>query len=326
MVALIKSGAFDKVDYEWASKISTEPRYAIMAYYLSIVSQPKKKLTLQNLNGLIEKKIIPNELLFEQKTYAFNKYLKEFQIKDYYYLPIVDLDFYEENYHNEGLEIINSMPCIKQKTWDKIYQTIMNKVRDWLKENQELALLQYNDMLFQEYWDKYANGNISAWEMESVCFYSHEHELAHIDKQKYGIVNFFDLSYDAEINYFIKRNNNKIPIYKLYKIAGTIISRDNTKSTVTILTTDGVVPVKFTKEYYAMFNRQISEIQTDGSKKILEKGWFSRGVKIMVTGYRREDTFVAKKYKATPTHQLYKITNVKGDSIELEHERVTLNE
>ena len=89
-----------------------------------------------------------------------------------------------------------------------------------------------------------------------------------------------------------------------------------------LLTTDGVVNVKFTKEYYAMYNRQISEVQSDGSKKVLEKGWFQRGAKLMLTGYRREDTFVAKTYKSTPTHQLYRITDISGEDITLEHERI----
>ena len=74
-----------------------------------------------------------------------------------------------------------------------------------------------------------------------------------------------------------------------------------------------------------MYNRQISEVQPDGSKKVLEKGWFSRGTKILVTGYRREDTFVAKTYKATPTHQLYRIVDINNGNITLEHERVALN-
>ena len=71
-----------------------------------------------------------------------------------------------------------------------------------------------------------------------------------------------------------------------------------------------------------MFNRQISEPQPDGTKKIMEKGWFTRGTKVMCTGFRRDDMFVTKTYAHTPTHQLYKITNVddKGN-MELAHER-----
>ena len=60
-------------------------------------------------------------------------------------------------------------------------------------------------------------------------------------------------------------------------------------------------------------------------RKVLEKGWFSRGTKIMVTGYRRENSFIAKTYKATPTHQLYRIININDKDITLEHERITVN-
>ena len=323
MISLIKSGAFDKIDGEWASKITSEPRYAIMGYYLSIVSEPKKKLTLQNLNGLIEKDLLPNSLIYEQRTFAFNKYLKKNKTGIYYYMTgDRDLDFYNDLYDGEGFEIIDNIPCVQQKVWDKIYQKIMDKARDWLKENHDFVLNEYNNILFKETWDKYANENISAWEMESLCFYHHDHELKNVNNFKYGIVNFFDLNPESEIDYFFKRNGHDIPIYKLSKIAGTIISKNNTKSTITILTVYGVVNVKFSKEYYAMYNRQLSEVQEDGSKKVLEKGWFSRGVKVMITGYRREDTFVAKTYKSTATHQLYKITNVdKNGDISLEHER-----
>ena len=334
MISLIKSGAFDKIDYYWASEINkNNPRYAIMAYYLSIVSEPKKKLTLQNFNSLLEKGLVPTFLHQEQITYAFNKYLKTRKYKEYYLLNAgTDAQFFQDSYIFQDsydaniIEIINGVPCVKQKNWDKIYQSIMNGAREWLKENQQTVLNQYNNLLFKEAWNKYANGNISAWEMESLCFYYHDHELTDINTLKYGIVNFFDLPSEPQVDYFFKRAGRNIPIFKLHKIAGTIISKDNIKSSVTLLTTKGVVNVKFTKEYYAMFNRQISEVQADGSKKVLEKGWFSRGVKIMVTGYRREDTFVAKTYKSTPTHQLYKITDIKDGNITLEHERINMRE
>ena len=75
-----------------------------------------------------------------------------------------------------------------------------------------------------------------------------------------------------------------------------------------------------------MFNRQLSEKQEDGTKKVMEKGWFGRGTKVLVTGFRRDDTFVAKSYSRTPTHQLYKITKVNEDgSLELIHERYGIN-
>ena len=327
MVSLIKSGAFDKIDNKWASEICKEnPRYAIMAYYVSLVCDPKKRLTLQNFNGLLKSGLVPEELNKQKQVFVFNKFLKDNKkVGKYYVFDEGSLNFYSQYYDLNELDVINGITCILQTKWDKIYQKEMDEARNWLKENQNEVLNQYNNLLFNETWNKYATGNISAWEMESLCFYYHEHELANIDKHKYGIVNFSTLSYEPEVDYFFKRAGRDIPIFKLYKIAGTIISKNNTKASVAILTTDGVVNVKFTKEYYAMYNRQISEVQADGSKKVLEKGWFSRGTKIMVTGYRREDTFVAKTYKATSTHQLYRIMNVEGGNITLEHERVNLN-
>ena len=327
MVSLIKSGAFDKIDNKWASEICKEnPRYAIMAYYVSLVCDPKKRLTLQNFNGLLKSGLVPEELNKQKQGFVFNKFLKDNKkVGKYYVFDEGSLNFYSQYYDLNELDVINGITCILQTKWDKIYQKEMDEARNWLKENQDEVLNQYNNLLFNETWNKYATGNISAWEMESLCFYYHEHELANIDKHKYGIVNFSTLSYKPEVDYFFKRAGRDIPIFKLYKIAGTIISKNNTKASVAILTTDGVVNVKFTKEYYAMYNRQISEVQADGSKKVLEKGWFSRGTKIMVTGYRREDTFVAKTYKATSTHQLYRIMNVEGRNITLEHERVNLN-
>ncbi len=327
MISLIKSGAFDKVDNNWASEICKEnPRYAIMAYYISIASEPKKKLTLQNFNGLLKNKLIPEDLLKQQQIFIFNKFLKENKkVGKYYVFDEGSLNFYSYYFDLNELDVINGITCILQSKWDKIYKKEMDEVRDWLKENQEEVLNQYNNLLFKETWNKYATGNVSAWEMESLCFYYHEHELLNIDNYKYGIVNFSSLSEEPVVDYFFKRGDRKIPIFKLYRIAGTIISKNNTKASITILTTDGVVNVKFTKEYYAMFNRQISEKQSDGTKKVLEKGWFSRGTKVLITGFRREDTFVAKTYKATPTHQLYRIVNVNDKKITLEHERINAN-
>ena len=326
MVSLIKSGAFDKIDNKWASEICKEnPRYAIMAYYVSLICDPKKRLTLQNFNGLLKSGLVPEKLNKQKQVFVFNKFLKDNKkVGKYYVFDEGSLNFYSQYYDLNELDVINGITCILQTKWDKIYQKEMDEARDWLKENQDEVLNQYNNLLFNETWNKYANGNISAWEMESLCFYYHEHELSNINKHKYGIVDFSTLSYEPEVDYFFKRAGRDIPIFKLYKIAGTIISKNNTKASVMVLTTDGVVNVKFTKEYYAMYNRQISEVQTDGSKKVLEKGWFSRGTKIMVTGYRREDTFVAKTYKATATHQLYKIVNVNNSNMTLEHERVSI--
>lgn len=329
MISLIKAGAFDNLEQDTRG---IEPRIFIMAYYLSLTSEPKKKLNLQNFSSLINLNLIPQELSFQKKIFNFNKYLKEYKWKEdnknYYYIPHeYAIIFYFNNLDPNSIDkVLNGVPMIEQKNWDKIYQKIMDAARDWLKGNQEQVLKEMNQKLFQMEWNKYAKGSISAWEMSSLCFYYHDHELKNINNQKYGIVNFDNLPASPAVDYFFKRNGIQIPIYKLYRIAGTVIGKNDTRHLVTLLTTSGIVNVKLTRDYYAMFNRQISEVNEKGEKKVKEKGWFTRGVKLLVTGYRRDDTFVAKKYKSTGGHQLYKITEVTGRSISLTATRYGMEE
>ena len=65
------------------------------------------------------------------------------------------------------------------------------------------------------------------------------------------------------------------------------------------------------------------------NKKItLESGWFKKGEKLLITGFRRGDTFVPKKYKnSIYRHTVQKIINInnKGD-LELQSDRVQIEE
>ena len=325
VISLIKSGAFDKLEH-WADKYGNSKRKAIMAYYLMQTSEPKKKLTLQNFNGMLQKGMIPDEFDFEKKVYSFNKYLKTVAIGEWYNLSGEgSLDFYKLcDPDLVNLEIIHGVPCVSKKIWDKIYKNIMDSIRDWLKNNQDDLLEKLNFMLFKAEWEKYATGTLSAWEMESLCFYCHEHELAYVNKNKYGITDFEDIT-PLEIEKYWKTKSKEVPIYKLYRIVGTVIGKNTIKGTVTLLTTKGTVSINFAKEYFSMFNKRISEINQETEKKeYKEDGWFSRGTMIMVTGYKiNEASFKAKTYSNTAGHQLYRIVKVSDDGkdIELTHDR-----
>ena len=251
MINLIKAGAFDEIE-----KNSLGNRKNIMAYYISQISEPKTKLNLQNFNGLIQRNLVPQELEMQVRVYNFNKYLKTRKVGKYYTFDDACIMFFNKFYSNESdkLEIINGITCIIQDKWDKIYQKEMDKAREWLKDNQEV-LKAYNLSLFKEIWDKYAAGTTSKWEMDSVCFYHGPHELAKVNVYKYNIVDFFSLPSEPQVDYFFKRGGNKIPIYKLHRIIGTVIGKNDNKSTVTLLTTTGVTTVKFSREYYAMFKK-----------------------------------------------------------------------
>lgn len=298
MVSLIKSGAFDMM----------MERKAAMVWYLWETCDKKKRITLQNMTGLKTYGLLPAEKEFEEPLhhFEFNRYLKSvcgngavLDERAINYLISIGQD-----------DLITGGKSLDMKGWDKrVYQPAMNVFRTWMKDNQEDILKNLNFKIFKEDWEKYAQGSYSSWEMDVLCFYYHEHELSHINKSKYNIVNFEDLFEQPEVEKEFYRNGAAIPIYKLEKIIGTVIARDKAKATVYLLTTGGVVPVKFRKEYFALFDKQISVKNPDGTKSVKEKSWFGRGNKIMVTGIRNNEEFVVKKYNSTPGHQLYKITD-----------------
>ena len=323
MISLIKGGAFD----------SLEPRYQAMVEYVWLKCDKKKRITLQNLPGLIRYGLLPEdtaERIEARKFYEFTRYLKA----ECKYLPDPSMYLANDivieflNAHDlSDLLIINTesrRTFIDVKMWDKIYQKQMDVFRDWIASDKEGILNTLNDTIFMEEWEKYGKGNLSSWEMDALCFYYHPHELIDANTYKYGISNYKDLPEVPVVERIYQRGNASIPIYRLNKICGTCIAKDKAKSTVYLLTTQGVVTVKFTKEYFSMFDRRISTIDpTTGKKKFLENSWFNRGSMIMVKGFRREDMFVSRNYAASSGHQLYHITQVlpNGD-LELQGERV----
>ena len=318
LLNLIKGGAFDSI-------YKNLPREEILKMFIHSVSNEKKRLTLQNFNGLVEAQLIPEDLSFVVRVFEYNKILKKFfkEEEDFVLDNEQILSFYEENFDTNLLRVIDNKYRINQKVFDKaIYQKQMDKARTWLKMNHDKVLSQYNDILFKKEWDKYCNGNISAWEMESVSFYYHEHELINVDTTKYGISDYSKLPVIPEVDYYFNIKGKEVPIFKLTKIIGTVIGKNKTQGIIHLLTTNGVVSVRFRKEMFALYNKQISEKREDGTKKIVEKSWFNKGNKLMITGFRRDDQFVPKKYAKTPGHTLYHIEEVNEDgTIELRSER-----
>jgi len=334
MIALIKGGAFDNIDKKWAADLGIDIRKASMGYYISQICEPKTRLNLQNFNSLIEKQLLPEELNNYVELYKFNKIKgnreqvvfseKNIEILNSLFnfedllteLKIIDLEY------NPNIQLYT----ISKKSWKKAYDAIMDVPREYLKEHQIEMLQKYNGLLFKECWDKYALGSLSKWEMDSLCFYYNEHELAHIEREVFGIQDFNKLPEEPEPARYFRKNGRDIPLWKLSVIVGTVIGKNDNKSTISLLTTTGVISVKFTKEFYAMFKRQISQIQPDGTKKVVEPGWFKRGTKLMITGYRKSDTFIGKTYADTATHQLYKINKITTDGqMFLQSERIKIN-
>ena len=298
MVSLIKSGAFDN--------LYKGNRVQVMMTYLELIADKKKRITLQNMTMLYNKQLIPEELSFEAKVYNFTKYIRKFKQGDYYYLNHTAMRFFMENYDTDVLVDMvidgeDNHALIKQSTWDNTYDKAMNPVRAWMKANQEEILSTLNRSLFEDVRNNYALGSVDKWDMDALSTYCHNHELANLNKRAYGIVDFESLDPEPVIaSEFTTKDGGVIRMYEISRICGTVIDKDKNKSTVVLLTpTMQVVNVKVWKNQYAKWDRQISRKNPDGTKTVIEKSFFARGNKLIITGIRRDDDFVPKKYKST---------------------------
>ena len=259
MINLIKAGAFDAFG---------EKRIIMNNYLLSITPQ-KIRITLQNMNSLIEYNLIPKDLISYKYLYNFNKYLKDLEIPEGYRLNERAINFLCKNFPN--IDISNGL--LDTKVWKKIYDNEMTGIKDWMKSNEEELIQQIQKCDVNKIWEQYCNGNDSSWEMEVLGFYYSGHELDSLEESKIDIAHLKDGDYKHTVS-----------------ICGTVLGKDAYKHMVTLLTTTGVVTLKFTGELFANYNKIISEMTAEG-KKTLEKSWFNKGTLLIVNGYKSGEVF-----------------------------------
>ena len=309
MVNLIKCGAFDVVE--------GKPREQIMKEYIDSIVEYKNDLNLRNMQALITMELIPDEMTFYGKLFMFNKYLKTCKDGNYYKLNDSAINFISMNF---DADLIDNGVQILQKTWDNVYKKGMEPMRIYIKDNKDVLLKNMNDKLYHEVADKYAAGNISKWEMESVSFYSHEHELT-VAANDYD--DFFMLPEEPEVDYsFINKDGMEVRVLKLHRIIGTVFDKSKLKNTVTLLTPSGVVIVKVYKNQYALYDKQLSQMGDDGHKHVVEASWFKRGTLLMIQGIKRGQDFIPKKRKDSYYPVISKITGINEDGkLEFQKER-----
>lgn len=355
-IILIKAGAFDRLE--------NKPREEILEDYLKLLYPFKKEINASNFDNLIELGIVPDDYKIYIRYRNFKTFLetlpkvveetekvvkktgaikvsKETWIKidcedgetTDYTLNFINEHFIEhmkENvgykYNEEGVMLI-AYNTKKQGTILNVYESYMNEFKKWVNSKECLDL--YNKLNFNEVKSKYMLGNISSWEMESMSIYYSGHELKNIDTEKYGVVDFNSLPEDPTvIGYTTVRNSDvKYPKFELVRIMGTVLDRDRNKHLVTLLTPTGVVNVKFYSGQYSFYDKTISENTSEGKKVVLEDGWFKRGNKLLVTGFRRGDQFKPKKYSnSIYKHTVQMIERIEGDNLILRSERVRVND
>ena len=310
LLNLIKSGAFDKVE--------NRDREELLKEFIWSVCDTKQRLTLQNMAALINYDIIPEDMSFYAKLFLFNKFLKTCKNGIYYDLNESAINFISSNFN---ADLITDGKVIVQKTWDNLYKKAMDPMRVYLKEHSKMLLDNLNNAIFNKEWNKYCNGNISKFEMDSIGFYYHEHELASFAAE---YDDFFSLPEEPVVEYqFNTSKGNTVPIYKTNLIIGTVVNKDKNHSTISLLTPTGLVNVKLYKQQWPVYDKQVSEKDENGVKHIKEKSWLTRGNLLMVQGIKRDGKFIPKKYKKSVYPIISKITGVdENNNLILQYERM----
>jgi len=246
--------------------------------------------------------VLDDEGLYEKHIDESKKIPKRGYHDGYYLLDNNSQPFFKQHFTEDSVVgIKGEYYIVSEKKFTKEADTHIQPLKDWMALPETLEA--YNERLFQELWNKHADGSVPHWNMEALCYYDGEHELEHVDEKLYGIVNFFDLPEEPEpyewYTRYINGEPKAIPKYKISRIAGTVLNADNNHHLVTILTKHGSVNVKMNKGHYAFYNKTISEVGEDGKKKRLEESWLKRGNLITCQGIRRGDQFVPMIYNDT---------------------------
>lgn len=299
IIAMVKSGMLD----------SFGERKQIMMDVIRYITDLKTTLTMQNVKLLLEANVLEGrpelELIEFRETFKNNVLRKESTGNSktkHKIFKVVDMETYDKLIGNEGIvNVMGDYYEVDEKEFKKVFDKKISKLKDWLKTDEPIN--RANRYALNQQWMKYALGSYSKWEMETLSFYYHEHELAGVDKELYEIANFSDLPETAEIESYNKYKGRDIPKYKLHNICGTVIAKNPTKHIVTLITTDGsVVSVKY---HSGSFSHYAKTVKQDG--KVYEKSWFDKGNHLLVHGYRRGGQFVAKKYKDSKTSTTTKL-------------------
>lgn len=312
LISIVKSGMLDN--------ISNSRKEAMMEVIKHITSLPEK-ITMQNIKMLIESGILEErkeyELVMFRESFK-NNVLRKIQTgkskSKHKIFKVEDMEAYDKLIGNHAIVNVNSDYYeVDEKEFKKYFDKQLVGLKEWLKS--EEILEKAHRYLLNEQWKKYALGSYSKWEMETLSFYYHEHELANVNHEIYNWELYSNMPEEPVVVDKFKFKGREMPKYKIDTIAGVVIAKNATKHIVTILATDGsVVPIKY-QGNYSIYDKTVKR---DG--KVLETSWFSKGNLLIVSGYRRGNQFVAKRYADSLTTTTTKLINYVDNNGELTYQ------
>lgn len=300
-ITLIKSGCFD--DFE-------PNRVKVMKQFIYYSHPMKESLTMANLDEIIKIGCkIPDQLL---SPILFKKYVcsarffhsqhPKFKSKKLYWLDERALKYFNKKCISSLQENVDyfyqdDLTLIVDKSIEKIFKPVTEELKTFI--NTPKFIKEYNKQSMRKRYNELVpNQDPNHWSMETCSFYSNEHELSHIDKERYNISLFDELP--EEPKFITKKwGKREFKQYELSQIAGVVLDRKDANHLLTILDiNNNVVQCKFVSENYSWYKRQISIPDGKGGKTIVDPSWFKRGQGLILTGYRYgESDFKVKVYK-----------------------------
>lgn len=341
VIQLIKAGSFDE--------FGTDRVQLLYKIVQLCKCKPVSSLTKSQLNRMQElhfmypeMNLIPEDITECIQVYNFSQYVKDLKVVKKYVDPsrkrvpkcgyhdeIIELDdramkFFMGNYTEDSIyDVKDEHYLIYKKKFNKETEAKIEPLRDYLSKDKTVDL--YNQALVINEAENVVTGTISHMEMESLCVYVHPHELDGLNTEEYNVVDFFSLPEEPVVASTYKRKVKRIkdgqkieevkefPKYYISKIWGTVIDKNKDRHTVTLLTPEGVVNVKYSKGAFLHYNKKTS----------VEESWFKRGQMITVTGYRNGDIFRCYNYGDTIfKHTTSLITNIDEKGVHVMTERM----
>ena len=233
-----------------------------------------------------------------------------------YKIPDIAVDYFNNTCYKAFEDAIeyddNGNLALKSKEFDKKYKELIAPLNQWLAT--EEALDKFNNHLRRLNWDKYCNGSIAKWEMDSICYYTDKHEMDEYPVEYYyPLTNFDELPRETQKVEVVGRAGRKMKQYKLSVIAGTVVDKNKLKNTITLNTKSGIVELKLDKGRMAYYDRNVEG----------EKSWLSRGNKLVVIGYRRGESFIPRVYNdSIYKHSLVKVEGIENGKVKFKLERI----
>ncbi len=290
MILLIKSGALNCFESD---------RRKLMIDYISAITEPKAKLTTVQINKIKNK--IPEEYELQKNAYLMKKHVKDNDVKldspiGRWFLNIVEplIMKYESGLKKtpEGSlwNVDGEYLVIDTKRYNKWFNTFSTPLKDWLKTPEAIEI--ERKVRCAELWAKECQGNPEHWAFEALNFYPEKHELEVSTLNtmlNYQAFNALDPE-PKPIKEVTSRNGRTFAIYENHIIAGTVVAKNNIKSTVSLLTPDGLAVVSLGRSLYSKLGKK--EMAGQGKNRhCVSDSWLERGNKLAVTGYRQQDSF-----------------------------------